>query len=70
MTTHDPGRLELNARGYKFDPVLDRAADLFDSDLEAWKQLPVHVQDLAGIYADLREHHRRAVHAGVIEEDQ
>jgi len=62
-------KLLLNARGYRFDPVLDRAADLFDSDPEAWQRLPVQVQDRSGIYRDLRETHRRAVAAGVITEE-
>jgi len=76
MTEHLPdpppnlGRLARNARLYRYDPVLEKAADLFDADPGAWLKLPVELQDLSGIYRDARDAHRRAVQAGAIQEDQ
>lgn len=64
------GKLELAARSYAYDPVLERAADLFDRDLQAWARLPVILQDRSGIYRDFRESYRRAVAAGVIPDDR
>lgn len=64
------GRLELNARGFKYDANLDKAADLFDSDPDAWARLPITLQDHSGIYRDLRNHHRAAVAAGLVTDDR
>ncbi len=68
MTTRpdDLARLEINARGHRPDPVLDRAADLFHSDRAAWDRLPRAVRDQSDVYADLRDHYRRALEAGAI----
>lgn len=63
----DAGRLELNARSYRYDPLLDPIADAMDrGDTAAWQSLHPTVQDRASIYADFRRQHRRAVAAGVI----
>jgi hypothetical protein len=59
-------RLELNARGHRHDPALERAADLFHTDRAAWNRLPQSVRSASSVYADLRQHHRDAVEAGVI----
>jgi len=64
----DAARLELNARGFKYDATLEAAADLYDTDVAAWQQLPVELQDRSGMYRDFREYHRQAVAAGVIPE--
>ena len=63
---YENASLEINARLHRFDPMLDAAADLFHTDREAWRRLPRQVQSESSVYADLREHHRRAVRAGVI----
>lgn len=63
-------KLEMNARWFSFNPTLDKAADLFDSDPQAWAQLPVIVQDHSGLYRDQREQYRNAVAAGAIVDDR
>lgn len=63
-------KLEANARSFTFDPVLDRAADLFHTDREAWNRLPRTIQSLSDVYADLRRYYRDAVYAGVIADDR
>ncbi len=68
--TPNLGRLARNTKLYRFDPVLEKAADLFDADPGAWLKLPVDLQDRSGIYRDARDTYRRAVQAGAIQEDQ
>ncbi len=63
-------RLEMNARLFTFDAHLDRCADLFDSDVEAWQRLPVIVQDRSGLYRDARQQYRDAVAAGAVPDDR
>lgn len=63
-------KLEMNARPFSFDAHLDRAADLFDTDPQAWLKLSVDLQDQSGIYRDLRASYRRATAAGVIPDDR
>lgn len=76
MTNPDPilsvgdGRLLANSRLYRPDPELDRAADLFDSDPQAWLRLPVHLQDLSGLQRDARAQYLAAVAAGLIPDDR
>ncbi len=71
LSASELAKLQMNARGYRFDATLDAAADLFHTDLEAWKRLPPVLQDYASIYSDFREYHRRAIAHGIIkEEDQ
>ncbi len=64
------GRLARNARLYRFDPVLEQAADLFDADPGAWLKLPVDLQDRSGMYRDARDTYRRAVQAGAIPKEE
>ena len=65
------GKLELNARAYKYDPLLDPVADAMDrGDTEAWRRLHPVVIDRAGIYRDFRKQYRDAVAAGVITDDR
>lgn len=66
----DPGRLELNARGYQPDPRLDEALRLFREDRDRYDRLPAAIQSAAGVYADLRDHYAKAVRAGVIPADR
>lgn len=63
-------RLEINAQSFRYDPVLDRAADLFHTDRAAFNRLPVAVKAEADIYADLRQCYRDAVAAGVVPADR
>lgn len=63
-------RLEINARHFRYDPVLDRAADLFHTDRAAWNRLPRSVKSQTDIYADFRQQYRDAVAAGVITDDR
>ena len=63
-------KLELNARGHRFDAHLDRCADLIDTDYEAFTRLPVLVQDRASLYRDFRQHYRDAVAAGAVVDDR
>ncbi len=74
MTEHlnsDAARLELNARGHRHDPGMDRVADLLDGGHYAeWSKLPPAVLSEATAYADLRANYRAAVAAGVIADDR
>lgn len=63
-------RLEINARLFAYDPVLEAAANLFDQDPAAWQKLPILLQDRSGHYRDARAAYRRAVEAGAIEDDR
>jgi len=63
-------RLALNVSGFKYDKRLDEAADLYDSDVDAWSRLPLVVRDHAGIYADFRNTYNAAVKAGAVADDR
>jgi len=65
----DPERLRRNAALYRFDPVLEKACALFDTDVAAWLALPPVVQDASGMYLDSRAAYRRAVAAGAIQQE-
>lgn len=63
--------LALNARGHRYDPGLDRVADMLDEGRYAeWSVLPPAVLSQATVYADFRASYRRAVAAGVIPDDR
>lgn len=66
----DNARLELNARGYRYDPVLDPAADKLDRGPEAWKDMPAHLLSVASVHKDMRDMYRAAVKAGAIPDDR
>ncbi len=64
-------RLELNARGHRFDAGLDRVADLMDAgDYAAWSTLPPAAVSQASVYRDFRAQYRAAVKAGAIPDDR
>lgn len=63
-------RLERNARGFRPDPQLADAADLFHSDRPAWDRLPASIRSASAVYADMRDYYRRAVEAGVTPDDR
>jgi hypothetical protein len=65
-TRDSNARLELNARGHAHNPDLERVADMFHTDRAAWERLSPHTKSAGQVYAEMREHHRRAVQAGVI----
>lgn len=66
-----PAKLEMNARGFTYDPVLDSIADAMErGDTEAWTKCHPVLQDRAGVYRDLRDHYRAAVEAGAIPDDR
>lgn len=67
---HRIAKLELNAKMFEFNAHLEKLADLFDSDVEAWQRLPVIVQDRSGLYRDARQQYRDAVAAGAIADDR
>ena len=67
---HRIAKLELNAKMFEFNAHLEKLADLFDSDVEAWQRLPVLLQDRSGQYRDSRAAYRRAVEAGAIPDDR
>ncbi len=65
------GRLEANARAYRYDPQLDPIADDMDRGaVEKWRTLPVRLIGLASTYRDIRSSYRRAVEAGVVPDDR
>lgn len=63
-------KLELNARGHRHDPQLERFADLFHTDRAAYDRLPRAIKSQLDIYSDMRDHYRRAVEAGAITDDR
>lgn len=66
----DAVRLEANARHHKFDPHLDRVADLLDGPPEGWTHLHPKLIDAASIYRDFRASYRAAVAASAIPDDR
>ena len=64
--TSDNARLELNARGYHYDPVLDAAADKLEQGPAAWKDMPPALLSQASMHRDFRDMYRAAVKAGAI----
>ncbi len=62
--------LEINARGYRYDPTLDPIADLIEQGPAAWKDVPPRLLDHASIHLDFRNQYRRAVAAGAIPDDR
>ena len=64
-------RLELNARGHRYDPVLDPIADEMDrGDVEAWRRHHPQLVDRASVYRDFRRNYRAAVEAGAIADNR
>jgi len=63
-------RLEMNARHYSYDPVLDPVADLIEQGPAAWRDVHPKLQSLASIHLDMRNDYRAAVRAGVIPDDR
>ena len=64
--SHQRAVLEVNARHFRPDPMLERACELWDSgDRAAFNALPRSVRAQADIYRDLRQYHRDAVAADV-----
>lgn len=62
--------LRANARLHRPDPQLDRAADLYETDRQAWEQLPARIRDLSVMHADMRATYRAAVKAGLVPDDR
>jgi len=63
-------KLELNARGYRYDPNLDPIADLLEQGHAAWKDVPPRLLGVASIHKDFRDQYRRAVAAGAIADNR
>ncbi|WP_100501835.1 hypothetical protein [Geodermatophilus chilensis] len=61
----DRARLEVNARLYRPDPALDRAADLLENDRQAFDALPLRVRSVAVEHATFRRYYLDAKAAGV-----
>ncbi|MDP9427574.1 MAG: hypothetical protein M3Q47_01235 [Actinomycetota bacterium] len=70
LNSFEAGRLAANARLYRPDPRLDEAADLFETDRQAWDRLPARTRDLSVIHLDLRNVYRAAVRARLIPDDR
>ncbi len=66
----DKAKLEMNARGYHYDPTLDPIADKIEQGPAAWKDLPAHILGVASVHKDFRDHYRRAVAAGAVPDDR
>ncbi len=63
-------RLEINARPFRYDPVLDPIADQMDAGDRAWLLQPLVLQSRASVYRDFRASYRAAVAAGAIPYDR
>lgn len=63
--TNQRARLEINARLYRPDPLLDRAADLLENDRAAWDALPLRVRSVAVEHKHFRDMYRAAKAVGV-----
>jgi hypothetical protein len=63
-------KLEINARGYHYDPSLDPIADLIEQGPAACAGVHPKLLDLASIHRDFRDQYRRAVAAGAIPDDR
>ncbi len=70
LNSFEAGRLAANARMYRPNELLDRAADLFENDRQAWDRLPARTRDLSLIHKDLRDLYRAAVRARLIPDDR
>ncbi len=66
----EAGRLAANAKMYEPNELLDRAADLYEQDRQAWERLPARTRDLSVIHKDLRDLYRAAVRARLIPDDR
>ncbi len=66
----EDGRLAANSRMYRPDPQLDKAADMFEQDREAWERLHPTTRDLSLIHLDLRNLYRAAVRARLVPADR
>lgn len=67
----EAARLELNARGHRYDPTLDPIADEMDrNDYVAWSARHPLLVDRASGYRDFRANYRAAVAAGAIPDDR
>jgi hypothetical protein len=66
----DKAHLEINARGYRYDPNLDPVADLIEQGPAACAGVPPRLLDLASVHKDFRDMYRRAVAAGAIPDDR
>lgn len=63
-------RLEMNARHYSYDPVLDPVADLIEQGPAAWRDVHPKLVDLGSVHKDIRDQYRAAVRAGVVRDDR
>ncbi len=62
--------LEINARGYRYDPQLDPIADLIEQGPAACVGVPARLLDHASIHRDFRDQYRAAVAAGAIPDNR
>ncbi len=69
-TPVDAARLAGNARLFTYDPRLDEIADRMERGDHSWLELPVALQDQAGLYLDMRRAYRLAVAAGAVPDDR
>lgn len=70
LDERERARLIRNARMFTYDAILERVAEMFHTDHDAWSRLPQVVRSEASVYIDLRQHYRAAVDAGVIQADR
>ncbi len=70
LNSFEAGRLAANAHMYQPNELLERAADLFETDREAWERLPARTRDRSVIHKDMRDLYRAAVRARLIPDDR
>ena len=64
------GVLYGRSKLYRPDATLDRIADLYDNDREAWERMPASVKDHSILHRDMRNDYRAAVDAGLIPDNR
>ncbi len=63
-------RLEVNARHYQPDKVLDGIADLIEQGPAAWRDVHPKLLSLGAVHKDIRDQYKAAVAAGVVPDDR
>ena len=64
------GRMEMNARGFRYDGQMEEALRLWAEDRDRFDRLSPSIQSQMSVYLDLKRHYDDAVRAGVVPADR